>query len=466
MIRVSHRFDTTIAGLLAGLLPLCVAVGVLCGINPLYGLLAAVGGMFAAVVFTDLALGFALFTGVSFLDQLSSSGSFSGTKVIGLVLFASWLARAATRREGRLRSFVAENPRIVVALVAMLGWSALSFAWAESPSTALTGTSRYALNMMLLPIAFAAVREPKHVQWVMAAFVCGAIFSALYGFAVPAGQGRAIGAVGDPNAEGTILAASIPLLVGLSAVIRRSAGMRIAAAIGVMIMFVGLIDTLSREALLALGAVMVAAVLFGGRWRRPAAVLLVLGLTVTLAYILVLAPASTKQRYTSGDTAGRSSIWTVSWRVIQANPVLGVGTDNFILVERRYISQPGAVNAFYVVTAPRVAHDAFIEAAADLGIPGLLTLVAVLAACITACARAIRTFEAVGNSEMELAARAVLLALIAVLTSDLFVAGEYEKFLWVLLALCPALLAMARRAQHRFGTLPVSAGASARLARA
>ena len=44
-------------------------------------------------------------------------------------------------------------------LVAMLGWAAMSFAWAFSPSTALGGAGRYALDMMLRPIAFSAMRK-------------------------------------------------------------------------------------------------------------------------------------------------------------------------------------------------------------------------------------------------------------------------------------------------------------------
>ena len=54
-----------------------------------------------------------------------------------------------------------------------------------------------------------------------------------------------------------------------------------------------------------------------------------------------------------GDTSGRSSLWTVAWRVVEAHPVLGVGNDNFILVEDRYINQPGAVQALYVVEHAR-----------------------------------------------------------------------------------------------------------------
>ena len=201
-------------------LGVCVAIGVLAGINPEYGLVGALGVMLAVITIMDLTLGFVLFTIASFLDLTSSTGSFSGIKVVGLVLFVSWLARIGTRRSTEIRSFAAENPMLAASLVAMLGWAALSFAWAFSPSTALGGAGRYALDMMLLPIGYAAMRERRHVVWVLTAYVAGAALSAVYGFATSSAagfSGRLAGSIGDPNAEATVLAASIPLLIGLVA---------------------------------------------------------------------------------------------------------------------------------------------------------------------------------------------------------------------------------------------------------
>jgi putative inorganic carbon (HCO3(-)) transporter len=429
----------------------CVGIGVLAGVNPEYGLIAALGVMLAVITVMDLTLGFVLFTVASFLDLLSASGSFSGTKVIGLVLFVSWLARVATRREAGFGEFVSENPMLTASLLAMLSWAALSFAWASSPGTAVGGAGRYALDMMLVPIAFSAIRTREHAVWVVAAFVIGAVISGAYGLVSSSPTsgmdvGRLTGTLGESNAEGTVLAAAIPLLISLVGVIRNSARLKLLGLVGVVLLFAGLVDTLSREGLVSLGAVMVGAVVFGGRWRRKAAVLLVIGVTVTVGYYAVIAPATARQRVTMTDTSGRTTLWTVAWRVIKAHPVLGVGNDNFILVEDRYINQPGAIQALYVVNTPKEAHNTFLEAAADLGIPGLVTLLAVLWFSLYAVVRAARIFEWLGDVQMELISRAVFLAVVAILASDFFVSGGYAKYQWIPLALCPALLGLARRA--------------------
>ena len=440
---------------LLGCLAVCVGIGVLAGINPEYGLIGALGVMLAVITIMDLTLGFVLFTIASFLDLTSSTGSFSGIKVVGLVLFVSWLARIGTRRSTELGSFAAENPMLAVSLVAMLAWATLSFAWAFSPSTALGGAGRYALNMMLLPIGFAAMRERRHVAWVLAAYVVGAALSAVYGFATSSAtgfSGRLTGSIGDPNAEATVLAASIPLLIGVVGMFRPSARTKLVPIVVGIILFAGLFSTVSREGLVALAAVMIGAVVFGGRWRGRAAALLAIGVCVTVGYFFVLAPLAARQRVTMADTSGRSSIWTVAWRVVEAHPVLGVGNDNFILVEGRYVNQPGAVLATYIIGNPRVVHNAYLEALADLGIPGLLTLLAVLALSLGAGIRAAWMFERLGDREMELVSRCVVLAIIAVLTAALFVSSEYGKYLWLLLAVCPALLALARRTTPQVAT--------------
>lgn len=432
----------------------CVVIGALAGWNPTYGVLGAVGLLFAVVAIMDVTLGFILFTVASFMDVLSTTGSFSGTKVIGLVLFVSWLARIGTGRGRDLTTFVEENPALTYSLVAMLGWTVLSFAWATSPSTALSGAGRYALVMMLIPIAFGSIRRREHAVWVVTAFVVGAVVSGGYGFIHPTAAtssdaGRFTGANGDANGEATVLAASIPLLIALFAVIRESVWLKVVAVGALILMFIGLLETLSREGLLSLAAVMVGAVIFGGRWREKAALLLMVGVVATVGYYFILAPASARQRVTMADTSGRSSLWTVALRVIKAHPVLGVGNDNFLVVENHYINQPGAIQALYIVDQPKLTHNTFLEATADLGIVGLLTLLAVLYFAIRAAVRAAWIFERLGDYQMELIARAVVLSVVAVLTSDLFVAGGYAKYLWIPLGICPAMLRLARQAESR-----------------
>ena len=178
------RANTTIW--VAGLLIVCAAIGVTAGIDPKYGFAAVLGLIFTAVVLANLTVGLALFAALSFLDIVNVGGpAVSFMKVIGLIIFASWMARASTESRRRARALVTAHPWMVASLIALVAWSALSAAWAANPGDALVTTYRYALDFLLIPIAYAAIRERKHAHLVVAGFLLGAVGSAAYGLVVP-----------------------------------------------------------------------------------------------------------------------------------------------------------------------------------------------------------------------------------------------------------------------------------------
>ena len=74
----------------------------------------------------------------------------------------------------------------------------------------------------------------------------------------------------------------------------------------------------------------------------------------------------------------------------------------------------------------------------------LVLFLGIIGACLSCALRAARVAEQRGDVKLEALARAVFLALIGVLTSELFISQMHGKLLWGLLALGPAMLAIAR----------------------
>jgi multisubunit Na+/H+ antiporter MnhE subunit len=58
--------------------------------------------------------------------------------------------------------------------------------------------------------------------------------------------------------------------------------------------------------------------------------------------------------------------------------------------------------------------------------------------------RAARYAERVGDGQMDILARSIVVALVALLAAYFFISREYSKQLWLLLALCPVLLEIVR----------------------
>ena len=109
-----------------------------------------------------------------------------------------------------------------------------------------------------------------------------------------------------------------------------------------------------------------------------------------------------------------------------------------------YLDRPGTITAaFYIVDTPLVVHNIYLEQLADVGIPGLLILLCIFVAAVAAALKAAHIFERIGDRGLELLSRCVVLALIAFLTADFFASELPSKQLWLVIALCPALLALA-----------------------
>ena len=178
---------------------------------------------------------------------------------------------------------------------------------------------------------------------------------------------------------------------------------------------------MSRAGLVSFGCVLVAAVVIGGRWRRTASVLLATAIGAVGLYYFVLAPATATQRVTMADTSGRTDLWTIALRAFEANPVIGVGSDNFQAVSIKYLQRAGAItNANLVVDTPKVVHNIYLESARRSRHPRPDHAAGGVLLAIGAALKAAHIFERIGDRQQELLARCVILALVGFMTADFF----------------------------------------------
>jgi O-antigen ligase len=426
---------------------LAACCGLIVGRSPLDGILLAVGLGGVALVIYDLAAGIVVFTLISFAEVLALGGSATAAKGMGALLVLGWLVARMRGSAMPQRALLHRHRAIVGAAVALVAWSAISAAWAQSPSTALGGASRYAQDLLLLPILFAGLISLRHVRWVMAAFAIGALLSFGYGLATGSTVDgtRVFGAGGDPNETAAMLVAAVALALALAGAAapgswRRRSWLLLAAAC-----LVGLVETGSRGGLVAFGASAVAGIVLAGRWRGRALVAVALAAVLAGGWFLLLAPSGTRQHLTSSSTTGRSTLWTVAVRAINAHPVAGLGNDNFQQAAKDYLLRPGATTAAgLIVTVPHVAHDLYLETWADTGVVGLGLFVGLILGLLRYALLAVREAERRGMGEASLMARGLAVAIVGMLTAGFFLSDIYSKQLWLALALAPPLLAAIR----------------------
>jgi len=132
---------------------------------------------------------------------------------------------------------------------------------------------------------------------------------------------------------------------------------------------------------------------------------------------------------------------------VRAHPISGVGVGNSEHAAVNYVLQPGVIHSTSLIfsSQPFPVHNTYLQVLAETGAPGLLLFLAVIVVCLGCALRAARLAARRRDVTMEALARGVLLALIGVLVADFFISVQYDKLLWLLLGLCPAMLAIARR---------------------
>ena len=428
--------------------------GLLAGSHPLMALAGAMTLAVVGIVMADLTLGLCAFTLVAFVDVIPGGPAFSVTKLIGMVLALSWLATIATRSDLR-GDFLNEHRGATFLLAAFAAWTAVSALWATDGGEAVTAASRFGLNFLLFPIVYTAVRERRHVTWLAWAFVGGALLSAAFGVAVPqpTEEGRLAGAVGEANELASVLVAAFAVAVGLALASRRSPAIRTAALLAAAFCVAGVFYSLSRSGLLALMLVALMGVFAARRWRGRAAVVALVVTAIGVIWFASFATPQVRDRVTRFEGgAGRIDLWRIGWRMAEQEPLLGVGAGNFQLSSPRFLLEPGAlVRDDFVLDRPKQTHNIYLQTLAELGIPGLVMLLAIIAFSIACAARAARLFNRLGDTRLEALTWAFLVATVGVLVTDFFQSEQYSKQLWLLLAVGPALLGLACRCAEREG---------------
>lgn len=450
--RVSIRAPRSEIWLLGGFGLLATLTGLLAGVDPRLAIAGAFGIVFVFIALTNLAVGLALFTFLGFVVVLPNFAgqTLSVMKLAALPLLLSWLA-LVSRGGGVRKTFMEVHPAIFLTMFLFFGWALLSAAWAEDASAVMSSVFRYGLAMILVFVVYTAVQRERDLTMIVAAMVIGATFAAVYGLLHPApvqyGQVQRLGGtLGNPNQLATALVLGIGLAGGLAGISKSPLGRSSAIGAG-FVCLIAVLLTGSRGGLIALGMMLLAAILLA-RGKRLA----LTGVTLTvvlvgIGWLVMAAPRENRERLLhAGSGSGRTDIWTVGGRMVATNPVQGVGAGNFSVSSIHYLLRPGSLpNSQYIADKPEVAENTYLEVTAELGIVGFGLFVTLIMFGLGCAMAALSKFHEIGERRLYTLTGAVAVAFIGLLAADVFAAEEYARVLWLLVGLGPALLAMAKR---------------------
>ncbi len=158
---------------------------------------------------------------------------------------------------------------------------------------------------------------------------------------------------------------------------------------------------------------------------------------VGLLVLSLLSPSSSIDRFINpvkGDVQAeeqRLLLWEAGVRALADNPLTGMGAGNFKYVISRYFADPNS--------RAMVAHNTYVETAAELGLPGLLILLGVFVSTFASLegVRRRTSFKHMGS--LHSAAMAMQAGLIGYAISAFFVSVPWQKFFWLTIFLSISL---------------------------
>ena len=215
-------------------------------------------------------------------------------------------------------------------------------------------------------------------------------------------------------------------------------------------------------ALVAMVAVMLALRFFRPAQLAAAVAVLAAGLALNPSYAQrltttslsgIAAPAGST---VAADTAARGRLTEnlAAAHVFADHPLFGVGPGEFPLYYQEYAGRIGIEvhdrdrqsNGQDAGQAPqRAAHNIALGLAADLGIVGLSLFVVVIGLAFVGLLRARRHWLALQRPEFADVAGALVVALTGYLVAGAFLSLAFQRYLWLLLAMAGAAIALSRR---------------------
>ncbi|HEX6339642.1 O-antigen ligase family protein [Umezawaea sp.] len=346
-------------------------------------------------------------------------------KLAPALLALAWLAI-------RVRDRQWPKPHPVHALLALFAVVVLVSAGVHvAEPFALEYTQRWLPFLLVTAILVDVASREVPVRALLVSAVAGAAVAgtgALYSL-VAEGESRASGPLDDPNDLAHVLVAALPLVLPIVAARRRPVSALALLAGAVLV--AGAAATFSRGGGLALGAAVLWLV------ARRALSPRVLAAAVGVLAVLALGGAAVAQQeldkalreksfIASTNVDTRELRWQAAARILTDNPVFGVGPGGF------RAEYPAFSHNAEVDEQSPVAHNMYLEVAAELGVPGFLLFACLIGTAVVASERALRR----GADRTQMIA--VQASLLATAVASTFLSEQYYLPLWLMIAVACA----------------------------
>ncbi len=416
-----------------GAAALVVLLAYATAIHPLLSITIVSGGVVAYLVLAHAQGMLLLLVAIMPWEALLRypSEQVSVVKLAGVLLGGAYLLRVAAGRAPL------QSTRTLLTALAFLALVLLSLMFSGDVAASVGKTLRYVLFVVFFFLLVQLAADRTMVLRVVKTFVLSMAPAAVYAtvLAAQAEGAFAAGPIENPNDFGFLLLTTLPLAVYLAFEERP----RALWSACVLVLFVGMLATVSRGALAGMAGMLVWAVATRRvpvRWLLAAAA--VAGAVVLVGTVLaspvIEQRLDAKGNVAEENAASRLSFWSAAVYMSADHPLTGVGPGRF--------GEEGVETYIWGTTqglGDPVTHSTYLEILAENGVPALAAFVAMLAGTGVALGRLRRRCEEVEDRACSRLAGALQASLVAAAVAGLFLSGAVIISFWLVTGLAAAL---------------------------
>ena len=234
--------------------------------------------------------------------------------------------------------------------------------------------------------------------------------------------GRPGGFAGDPNYAALVALCMLPMCLLLYQ--RNTFNKKVLLGVTSILMIASFLLSASRGGLIglavSLGYIMV-------RTRKKVAVLV--SLIVVLLCSAMILPHTGIGRFEDIATApdrsirGRIELLKAGWNMIEAHPLTGIGVGMFKSMSQVYNPD---------VFGPQIAHNTYVELAAEMGIPALLVYLGIVLYSWRRARMLAKEFRRRGDTISENVAASLEIGIVGFSVAAAFLSAAYIRHFWFL----------------------------------
>jgi O-antigen ligase len=357
------------------------------------------------------------------------------TKLAGAICLIYALVYMA-RRHGIPRYFVTPQSVLMILFFGFAAFSWVSTGWKATTLDLINPIYMYFSTLVFFFITMTIIDSVKRLYWSCMVAVGSVAFASLYMLRewqrgiTAYGEGYRPGwVVGDANYFTVAALAVLPIAFEL-VLVAPSKLQKLYAVGCTLLIFAAVTLGASRGGFL--GIVLMVFYLIA-RSRKPARNLAVV-IIVTIPF-MVFAPNSPINRFFHPAGGDKESVnkhligWEAGLNMIKKHPITGVGFGNYKAEVTRY-DKSGEVRL-----DPHVAHNAYLEIAAEMGLPAILVYWSFLGAAFVSAGKTRKRALARGAESIAALAVGCQASILGTSVGIFFVSGQYTRLFWFVLCM-------------------------------